>query len=163
MVSEKMISELNQHLNREFFSSYLYLSMSAFLEKLNYEGMAVWMKTQSGEEYGHAMKFFDFLNKINASINLEKIDKPEFSWNSPLEVFEETLKHEKFITKSIYGLADLASSEKDHATMSFLNYFINEQIEEEETAGKIVEKFKLVGDNKGGLYMLDRELGARQR
>lgn len=162
MVSEKMIKELNLHMNKEFFSSYLYLSMSAFLEKMNYDGMAAWMKMQSGEEYGHAMKFFEYLSKINGNIVLEKIDKPDFVWNSPFEVFEETLKHEKFITKSIYDLADLASAEKDHATMSFLNYFINEQLEEEDTAAKILEKFKLVGDNKGGLYMLDRELGARR-
>ena len=162
MISEKIIKELNAHLNREFFSSYLYLSMSAFLGKMNYDGMAAWMKVQSSEEYGHAMKFFDYINKINGTVSLEKIDKPEFAWNSPLEVFEETLKHEKFITKSIYALAELVHSEKDYATMTFLNYFINEQIEEEETAAKIVEKFKLVGDNKGGLYMLDRELGVRK-
>jgi len=162
MASEKILKEMNIHLNREFFSSYLYLSMSAFLNKLNYDGMASWMKKQSFEEYGHAMKFFDFINKVGGAAILDKIDKPEFVWDSPLEVFEETLKHEKFITKSINELANLASDEKDHATLSFLNYFINEQVEEEDIAAKIVEKFKLVGDNKGGMYMLDRELGARQ-
>ncbi|GAB4149005.1 MAG: ferritin [Ignavibacteriales bacterium] len=162
MASEKMLKELNEHLNREFFSSYLYLSMSSFLNKLNYDGMAAWMKMQSGEEYGHAMKFFDYVNKIGGSVVLQKIDKPENVWDSPLTVFEETLKHEKFITKSINELANLATEERDHATMSFLGYFINEQVEEEDTAAKIVDKFKLVGDNKGGLYMLDRELGARR-
>lgn len=162
MASEKMLKELNDQLNKELYSSYLYLSMSSFLYGLNYDGMASWMKIQSSEEYGHAMKYFDYINKIGGKVILQKIDKPENVWDSPLKVFEETLRHEKFITNSINQLANLASDEKDHATMSFLNYFINEQIEEEDTATKILEKFKLIGDNKGGLYILDRELAARK-
>ena len=119
------------------------------------------MKLQSSEEYGHAMKFFDFIIRVGKRVNLKQIDNPQDSWDSPQAAFEAALKHEKSITKKINDLTDLAISEKDHATNTFLHWFVDEQVEEESTVADIVENFKLIGDSKGGLFMLDKELGKR--
>lgn len=161
MISEKMKVALNDQLNAEMFSSYLYLSMSAYFDDINLRGMAAWMKMQSSEEYAHAMKFFDFIIRVGNRVNLKQIDNPQSSWDSPLSAFEAALKHEKSITKKINELTDLAISEKDHATNTFLHWFVDEQVEEESTVADIVENFKLIGDSKGGLFMLDKELGKR--
>lgn len=161
MSSTKIETALNSQLNRELFSSYLYLSMSAYFESVNMNGMAKWMRAQSTEEYGHAMKFFDFINKVGGRIILEQIERPKDNWNSAHEIFSEALEHERFITKSISQLMDLAHDEKDHPAKSFLQWFIDEQVEEENSIQQIVENFKLIGDNKSGLFMLDRELGSR--
>ncbi|MEJ5350198.1 MAG: ferritin [Melioribacteraceae bacterium] len=161
MISNKMEKALNEQLNAELFSSYLYLSMAAHFESINWRGFAHWMKKQSEEEYGHAMKFFGYINEVGKKVTLDKIEKPKLEWNSPLEAFEEALKHEEYITKRINDLVNLAVEEKDHATNNFLQWFVKEQVEEVSSVQKIVETMKLVGDHPGSLFMLDHELGKR--
>ena len=161
MISKKMEDALNKQLNRELFSSYLYLSMASYFESLNLTGMAHWMKLQSEEEHVHSMKFFDFIQKIGGRVILEQIDKPQTEWESPKRAFEDALAHEEFITKNINELTDLAIEERDHSTKTFLQWYVDEQVEEEATTNDIVQKFNLIEDSKSGLYMLDRELGTR--
>jgi len=161
MISEKMQLALIKQLNEELYSSYLYLAMAAYFEEINLTGMSQWMKLQSDEEHVHAMKFYDFLIRVGSRVTLEEIKKPPVNWESPQMSFENAFEHEQFITDCINKLADLAIQEKDHATNTFLHWFVDEQIEEEATAKDIVEKFKLIGESKSGLYMLDRELGGR--
>lgn len=161
MLSARMEKALNGQLNKELYSSYLYLSMAAYFEDLNLTGMAQWMRLQADEEHEHSMKFYDFIHKISGSVTLEQIDKPKSEWESPKAAFAEALEHEKFITKSINDLTNLAIEEKDHSTNTFLHWFIDEQVEEEAAANDIVQKFNLIDDSKSGLYMLDRELGSR--
>lgn len=161
MLSKKMEEALNSQLNKELYSSYLYLSMAAYFEDLNLTGMAKWMRLQSDEEHEHSLKFYDFIIKISGRVILGQIDKPKSAWDSPKAAFEEALEHEQFITKSINELTDLAIEEKDHSTNTFLHWFIDEQVEEEANASDIVQKFELIADSKSGLYMLDRELGQR--
>jgi len=161
MISEKMTKVLNNQINAELYSSYLYLSMSAYFAGKNYSGMASWMRLQADEEYQHAMKFFDYVLEVGSKVNLGTIEKPEINWESPLAVFDAAHKHELHVTKLINDLADIALSERDHATNIFLQWFITEQIEEVSTVEEIIQKFKLIGDNNAGLYMLDMELGKR--
>lgn len=161
MISEKMQKALNDQINAELFSSYLYLSMSAYFEAENWTGLSNWMKKQSSEEYEHAMKIFHYLSEVNGRVTLESIEKPKSGWNSCLNAFEEALQHEIYITKRINDLVKLAQSENDYATNNFLQWFVNEQVEEVSSVEQIVNKFKIVGDNKIALYMLDKELGSR--
>jgi ferritin len=163
MISDKMQKALNDQINAELFSSYLYLSMVAYLETENWSGLAGWMKVQSQEEYGHAMKLFKYLNDVDGKVVLEVIEKPKLEWKSAQEVFEEAHKHELYITERVNKLVELANNEKDYATNLFLNYFVTEQVEEVATASQIVHKFKLIGDNKTSLFLLDRELGMRAK
>jgi len=161
MLKEKVEAALNNQINEELYSSYLYLSMAAFFESQNFSGFANWMKIQSQEEYGHAMKIYNYILDRDGNVNLQKIEAPKGNWKSHLEAFEDALKHEQKVSKSIYDLVELSFSEKDHATNTFLQWFVNEQVEEESTSLKINERLKLTGDNKGALFMLDRELGMR--
>lgn len=162
MISEKMQKAFNEQLNAELYSSYLYLSMAAYFEAANLPGFANWMSMQSQEEYAHSMKFYSYINQVGGRVELDTIEKPDFEWKSALVVFEASLEHEKYITKRINDLVDLAIEGKDHAANNFLQWFVNEQVEEEATVGNIVDKFRLIGEEKGGLFILDRELGARQ-
>ena len=161
MLKDKIQKSLNAQMNFELSSSYLYLAMAAYFEAENLNGFAHWMKLQSGEEYGHAMKIYGYINRRNGRVNLAKIDAPKSEWKSASEVFSETLKHEKSVTKAIDDLVNLTITEKDHATNAFLQWFVTEQVEEEATAMNILDKIKMVGDNKNGLFLLDRELGMR--
>ncbi len=161
MMSPKMQDALNRQINAELFSSYLYLSMSAWFETAGLAGMARWMQGQAAEEQGHAMRLFAFINERDGRVVLEAIEKPKAEWNSPLEVFEEAYQHEQKVTALIDGLVDLAAAEKDHATSNFLQWFVNEQVEEESTARTICDKLKLVGDHGPALLMVDAELGRR--
>jgi ferritin len=161
MISTKMQKALNKHLNEELFSSYLYLSMAAYFESKNLNGFANWMKLQSKEEYFHGLKFYDFLHQVGGRVTLSQITAPKTGWKNIKEVFTETLEHERYITDLINKLVDLAILEKDHATNNFLQWFVNEQVEEVATAEDLVNKLEMIGDNKNGLFMLDRELGAR--
>ena len=163
MISEKMQKALNDQINAEMYSSYLYLSMSAYFESENWNGFAKWMQVQSEEEYSHAMKFFKYINEVDVKVVLDAIEKPKLKWKSPLEVFEEAHKHELYITERIHNLVDLAVKEKDYAANLFLNYFVTEQVEEVGTVSQILHKFKLIGDNKTSLFLLDRELGMRAK
>ncbi len=163
MISDKMQKALNDQINAEIFSSYLYLSMAAYLESENWNGLAAWMKIQSGEEYGHAMKFYKYVHDVEGKVTLAAIEKPKTTWKSPLQVFEEAHKHELYITDRINKLVALAIQENDYATNIFLNYFVTEQVEEVSTVAQIVHKFNLLGDNKTSLFLLDRELGMRAK
>ena len=161
MVSKKMIDALNNHMNEEFYSSYLYLAMAAHFEDKNLNGFAHWFKLQSQEEYGHAMKFYGYINQVRGKVNLKAIKAPKSSWKSIMEAFKQTFDHEKHITGLINKLVGQAMQEKDYATNNFLQWFVNEQVEEEATVEEIINKLEMVGDAKSGLFMLDRELGAR--
>lgn len=161
MLSKKMQKALNEQINAEIFSSYLYLSMTAYFEQENWTGFAHWMEKQSAEEYGHAMKIFEFVNEVGGKVELEVIEKPISEWKSVLNVFEESLKHELMITDKINNLYNMASTEKDHASGIFLQWFVTEQVEEVNTVEQIIHKLKMIGEHKGALYMLDRELGSR--
>lgn len=161
MIKEKIKDAINKQINAEMYSAYLYLSMSTYFESINLKGFASWMKAQTQEEMVHAMKFYDYVNERGGKVLLTAIDAPPTQWDSTLAVFEYTYKHEQKVTGLINDLVDLAISEKDHATNNFLQWFVAEQVEEESSADEVVQKLKIAGDQGGGLFMLDRELGQR--
>ncbi|QLC50392.1 ferritin [Methanolobus zinderi] len=161
MISEKMTSALNEQINKEMYSAYLYMSMSAHCSNVGLDGFANWFMVQYQEEMTHAMKIYDYLNEQGEKVILEAIEKPPSEFGTVLEMFEATLKHEQFITRSIHELVDLANEEKDYATQIFLQWFVTEQIEEEGNDNEIIAKLKLVGNEGNGLFMLDREMAAR--
>ena len=161
MMDQKIQDAFNRQLNAGIYSSYLYLSMAAYLESQGLKGMANWMLIQAQEENMHAMKFFDFINERGDKVALRQIDAPKTEWTSPLDVFGDTCTHESKVTGLINNLVDLALSEKDHAANAFLQWFVTEQVEEEATAQEIRDKLKLVSDNPVALFMIDQELGQR--
>ena len=161
MISEKLEKAFNVQINKEFYSEYLYLSMQAYFERLNLKGFVNWMTVQVQEERAHAMGMFDYLNQRGGSVILEAIEKPEVDWKSPLDVFENVLKHEEYVTASINELMDAAEDVKDRAAMSFLNWYLKEQVEEEDNVGQVLATLRLIGDDKKALLMLDKELAAR--
>ena len=161
MISEKLEKAFNVQINKEFYSEYLYLSMQAYFERLNLKGFVNWMSVQVQEERAHAMGMFDYLNQRGGSVILEAIEKPEVDWKSPLDVFENVLKHEEYVTASINELMDAAEEVKDRAAMSFLNWYFKEQVEEEDNVGQVLATLRLIGDDKKALLMLDKELAAR--
>jgi len=163
MIKEKMLEPLNKQVNWEMYSSYFYLSMSAYFESLGFKGFANWMRVQAEEELFHAMKIYDYIVSRGGRITLLQIDQPQAEWTSPLKVFEDVLAHEQKVTGLINGLVDLAIQEKDHATWSMLQWFVNEQVEEESNAEEIVQKMRMVSEEKGVglLYMLDKEMATR--
>jgi ferritin len=162
MLSKKMEKALNEQVNAEFHSAYVYLSLAAYFESRNLDGFAHWMEAQAEEEVGHAMKFYNYINSRNGRVLLTRSEGPRTDWASPLEGFTTALDHERMISGRINDLVDLANKENDHASHQFLMWFVSEQVEEEESVGRIVEKLKLIGDSPSGLYMMDRELGARK-
>lgn len=161
MISGKIQDALNNQINAEFGAAYIYLSMSAYFTSVNLNGFAVWMRAQAQEEMGHAMRIYDFINDREGEIQLKAVDAPTAKWDSPLAAFEAAYAHEQKVTGMIYDIVDLSLKERDHATNSFLQWFVNEQVEEEATASDIVNKLKLVGDDNNGLFLLDRDLGTR--
>ena len=161
MISEKMQEAINGQLNAELYSSYLYLSMNAYFKSINLDGFANWMYSQAQEELTHAMKFYDFINQRGGRVNLLQIEAPPAQWNSPQAVFEATLEHEQKVTGLINELVELALSEHDHASNIFLQWFVTEQVEEEESVTAVLEQLNLMGEAKGGLFMIDRELAKR--
>ncbi|MBI1386995.1 MAG: ferritin [bacterium] len=162
MTNKKVLEALNKQINEEMYSSYLYLSMAAYFDSINLNGFSSWMQVQSQEELNHAMKFYKYINDRDGRVKLEAIKEPPAKWDSTLDAFKAALKHEKYISDCIGNLVDLAVKESDHATQSFLQWFVNEQIEEEATAKNIIDQLDLVGDNKVGLYHIDREMAQRQ-
>jgi ferritin len=160
--NSSLLADMNVHLNAELYSSYLYLSMAAHFEAANLPGMASWMRVQSQEEYGHAMKFFEFINDRGGQVSLLAIDQPPTNFASVLDVFEDTLAHEREVTAKIHRLYEQALEARDYASQVFLQWFVTEQVEEEKTASQILETVQSVGDNKLGLIMLDRQLAARR-
>ncbi|HDL08216.1 MAG TPA: ferritin [Desulfobacteraceae bacterium] len=161
MLSEKMEKDLNNQLNAELYSSYLYLSMTSYFKSIKLDGFANWMYVQAQEELTHAMKFYDFINQRGGKVILTQIEAPPTLWNSSVEVFEDTLKHEQKVTALINNLVETALAEQDHATNIFLQWFVTEQIEEEENVGSVLEKLKLLKDTGGGMFLIDRELAKR--
>lgn len=161
MLKETMQQAMNDQINAEMYSSYLYLSMEAYFQSISLNGFAAWMRAQVQEELMHAMKFYDFVHERGGQVTLESIAKPETTWASPLAAFEAILKHEQHVTSLINDLVDLAISEKDHASNIFLQWFVTEQVEEEASVGEVVEKLRLIQDNPSGLFMVDAEMGKR--
>ncbi len=162
MLPKKIETAINKQINHELYSAYLYLSMSAYFQGLNFEGFAHWMRVQAGEEKAHAMKFFDHILERAGAVKLDTIKTPEATWKSPLDVCQAVLKHEQFISKSVNTLMDLSRAEKDHASGTLLQWFVDEQVEEEANAALLLERVKMVKDSPGGLFMLDRQLAQRQ-
>ena len=162
MLDSDMQDAINTQIRNEYYSSYLYLSMSAYCESRNFPGCASWLRRQSEEELVHAMKLFDYMVDRGARVVLESIDQPPSEFGTLLEVFEEVLEHEREVTGMINSLYDLAVSQNDHATAVSLHWFIEEQVEEEKSAEEVVEKLKLASDNGAALMILDAELGSRQ-
>lgn len=161
MINEKIQEAFNRQINAEIYSSYLYLSMAAYFDSISLPGFANWMRCQSQEELLHAMKFFGFVNERGGRVNLSAIEGPPTEWSSPLKAFEDAYKHEQKVTGMVNSLVNLAIETKDHASNNFLQWFVKEQVEEEASADAVVKKLKLVGDKGNGLFMIDRELGAR--
>jgi len=161
MLSKKMEKALNEQLNAELYSAYLYLAMSAWFESQNLPGFAAWMRIQDREETIHAMKFFKFVAERRGRVALKAIEEPAKDWKSPLAAFEAALEHEQYITGRIGDLVNLAVEEKDHATNAFLQWFVNEQVEEEATADGIIQKLRMAEKAPGAMLMLDHELGQR--
>jgi ferritin len=161
MISKEIEEALNAQVNAEMYSAYLYLSMESYFKSLNLNGFANWMRVQTQEEMMHAMKIYDFINERGGRVLLKTIEGPPTKWGTPLAVFEAVLKHEQKVTSLINDLVDLAIKEKDHATNSFLQWFVNEQVEEEASAEEKVQQLKMMENAPGGMFMLDRELGQR--
>lgn len=160
-MSPEMEKALNEQINEEMYSSYLYLSMATYMHDKNLDGLANWMRIQSQEEQLHSNKIFDFIIERGGRVILEEIHKPQSEWETPVSAFEDTLAHEKHITGKINDLVNLALKEGDHAVNSFLQWFVDEQVEEEATAETILQQMKMVGDHPMGLFMLDKDLGQR--
>ncbi len=161
MISKKMYAALNTHMNTELYSALLYLNMSSAAGVMGLKGTANWFTVQYQEEMVHFMKFYTYLNSQGEQATVDKMKAPLSKFSSFLQMFEETLKHEQYITKCINELTEQAIKEKDHASQIFLQWFITEQIEEEENDREIIGKLKMIGDNGYGLLMLDSELGTR--
>lgn len=157
----KMFDAFNEQIKNEFYSAYMYLSMSAWFADLGLPGFASWMRVQAQEEVTHATKMYDYVLTRGEKVVLKAIDQPPASWKNPLEVMQAALKHEKFVTKCLNEMTDLAVKEKDHAAQIFLAWYITEQVEEEQSFGDIVNALKLIKGEGQGLLMMDRELGAR--
>ena len=162
MISRKIEKAINEQINRELYSSYLYLSMSAYAEHAGLKGFANWFRVQYEEEVKHALKFFDYVNEQGGRVELAAIDEPPAEFKSPPALFDQSLKHEQYITKSIGELVDLAIKEGDHATNEFLQWYVKEQVEEEANALELVTKLKMIGPSGSGLLYLDGKLAKRK-
>ena len=161
MINSKIAAALNDQLNMEYHSAYSYLAMSAYFLTQNLNGFAHWMRVQAQEELAHGMKIYDFLDDREAEIRFRALDALKQNWENPLDVFEDSLAHEQKVSQSIYNIADLALSERDHATHTFLQWFIAEQVEEEAAVKELIDTLKLVGTEGNGLFLLDRDLARR--
>jgi len=161
MLSQKINKAINEQINAELYSAYLYLSIMSYFESISLSGFSNWMKIQVQEELSHAEKFIDYMHERNGKLELKPISAPSKSWETPLEAMKATLAHEESVTSLINELVSLAVSEKDYATQNFLQWYVNEQVEEEANVSQIVEQLKLIEKTKGGIFMLDRELAKR--
>lgn len=161
MLNKRMQDALNAQINAEYYSSYLYLAMAAYADSVNLKGFANWFRVQNQEEMIHVQKFFSFVIDRRGHVMLTAIDAPPSTWESPLALFEATLQHEQHVSALINQLTDLSREEHDNATHALLQWFINEQVEEEAAADEIVQKLKLIGNEPSGLYLLDRDLATR--
>ncbi len=161
MIKSSVEKALNDQLNAEMYSSYLYMAMAAYFEDGNLNGFAHWMTLQAGEEMEHARKFYSFIFERDGRVKLGAIDKPPFEWKSPLDAFENAYNHEVKVSGLIHKLVDLARKENDHATENFLGWFVAEQVEEEASALEVVKHLKMIKGSANGLFMLNAQLGRR--
>ena len=161
MISDKVRDVLNEQINKEFYSGYLYLSMSAQLKEFGLNGFASWTKIQAKEEVEHGLKIFDYLINSNSFVTLKQIKTPEFEFHGITSIFNIIYEHEQCITNSIMKIAEKAEEENDRATLNFIEWFISEQLEEEEAIRNILKRLELFGDDKIALYLMDKELGNR--
>ena len=161
MINTKMADALNKHLNAELYSSYLYLAMSAYGSFKGLKGASKWLYMQAQEEMIHVKKMYEYIDSQGAQVVLDKIDRPDSEFGSILELFSAVLAHEQKVTGLINDLMTLATKEADHATQTFLQWFITEQVEEEQSVGEIIDRLKLAGESGAGLFMIDNELGTR--
>jgi len=162
MLLPELEEALNEQLNKELYSAYLYLAMASYFEAMVFPGMAHWMRLQAKEELGHSMKHYNYIFQRGGTVVLKTIDAPPVSWENTLAAFEDAYNHEKMITADINQLLSLSMSNSDHATTQFLQWFVAEQVEEEASASAIVHRLKRIGDdNMAGLMIIDRELSLR--
>jgi ferritin len=161
MLGQKVQDALNAQLNKEFYSAYLYLGMSAYFDSKDLPGFANFMKVQWQEEMSHAMRIFNYITEVGGKVELNQINKPTESWEDVTAVFEAVYEHECYITQSINDVLSISHEEKDYATINMLQWFIGEQVEEEASMLKILNQLKMIGGQGAGIFMLDRELGAR--
>lgn len=161
MISARMEKALNDQINAEMYSAYLYLSMSSYYQSLNLPGFANWMHVQTQEEWVHVTKFYNYVIDRGGRVKMQTIQGPPTDWKSPSEPFEDAYKHEQKVTGLINDLKNLAIEEKDHATNTFLDWFVTEQVEEEASADAVVRQLKLIGGEGNGLFMIDQKLAAR--
>ena len=161
MISDNLQEAINEQIKYELYSAYMYLAMSADCSDRNLTGFATWLRMQAQEEVEHAMRFYDFLIERGGRVELDGIDKPPVEYGSPLEIMEQSLDHERFVTSRINALYDLAFEEQDRPAQVMLQWFITEQVEEEASIDEIVQRMKMFGADGAALFMLDRDLGAR--
>jgi ferritin len=161
MINKKLQQAFNDQLNAELYSAYLYLSMAAYFHSTNLPGCSSWMLVQAREEQSHAMKFYDYLNEQGGRVMLKAINAPPTEWSSPADVFDAVYKHEQKVTGLIKALMELAAEQKDDAACRFLQWFVDEQVEEEDSAHEVLQKLKLVEYKSQELYLIDRELAKR--
>jgi ferritin len=161
MISKNLNDELNKQITYEFYSSHLYLAMAAKFASIDFTGASTWMKTQAEEERIHAIKIMDFIIEAGGEAKITGFEDPEVKGEDLKSIFEQALEHERFVTERINFLMSLAGDEKNYAAVNFLNWFVNEQVEEEATAEAIIKSLKLIGNDGNGLYQIDKELGAR--
>jgi len=162
MLKEKMLDALNEQINAEQYSALLYLSMSAWFQDKGLPGFANWMYVQYQEELTHANKFFNYVNERSGKVVLKAIDQMPTEWSGIIEIFEATLQHEQHVTALIDNLLDIAIEQKDHAAQSFLQWFVDEQVEEEANVKEILDTLKLINGQGNGIFMLDREMRSRK-
>lgn len=161
MLSERLINSINDQINYEFASAHIYISMAAYCASQDLDGFANFFKVQAEEEKFHAMKFFNYLNDMDATVILTGMDSPKTHFDSVLDAFKYGLDHERTVTKRIYNITDIASEEREHATISLMKWFIDEQVEEENNFNNIIKKLQRISNDSAALYMLDGELATR--
>ena len=161
MLGKRMQDAINEQINAELYSAYLYLSMAAYTEAANLPGFAHWMRAQANEEVEHALKLFKYVGERGGRVVLTAIEQPQVEWTSPLHVFEHTLEHERKVTSLIHGLYEVALAEKDYASQMLLHWYIEEQVEEESNAEQIVAALKMAGEKPQGLLIVDQQLASR--
>lgn len=161
MISKKLQDAINAQINRELFSEYLYISMQAWFANQNLDGFATWMDAQGKEERFHAMKFFNFLIERGGKVELKALEGPTVDFKNPLAIFKAAFKHEQFISKNINDLMELAIKEKDHSARGLLQWYVDEQVEEEATFDKVVHQLEMIKDDPHAMFMMDNQLGTR--
>ena len=161
MISQNMLEALNDQIRNELYSGYLYLAMSAYFSDMNLNGFAHWMRMQAKEEDSHAMKFYHYIIDQRARADVRDLEQPPRDFDSAIDIFEKALEHEKFITGKINDLVKLAREENDNATETFLQWYVEEQVEEEASVDEVLQQLKIVGDDGTGLFILDKEMAAR--